>query len=324
MTSKNSKKVYESVEDLIADAANPTPLVRLNKGTNPYDNEFGIYVKLERYNPFGSIKDRVALSMLNSADIGDGQSLIEPSSGNTGIALVALANARGIPIEIAVPERIPEEKKILLRLLGVDQLWEAEDDLCPLFPNEGARGVAKSIAESPASEGKYVYLNQYENEANWKAHYLTTGPEIWKQTDGKIDYFFGAFGTCGTLTGVGKYLKEENPDIKIIGVEPTKPDHDLPGMKRISNLDGDLIPKILDQDVIDEIIPVEDGCAYRTGIHVAREGGLLVGPSTGAVLYAALKYAQGRKGLAAVISPDDAFKYVNSYKSWLKTCKKPE
>jgi len=201
-------RVYESIVDLIANPENPTPMVKISERINPNKN-LSIYLKLERYNPFGSVKDRIALSMLKGVELKEGQSLVEPSSGNTGIALTALANAKGIPIEIAVPERIPQEKKTILRLLGVNVLWQADDKLCPLFPNEGARGLVNAMLKSKGGE-KYVNPNQYENELNVRAHYETTGPEIWNQTQGKFDYFFAGFGTCGTITGVGRYLKEKN------------------------------------------------------------------------------------------------------------------
>lgn len=314
-------RVYDSIVDLIANEENPTPMVRIGERVNP-NKDFSIYVKLERYNPFGSVKDRIALSMLEGADIEQNQSLVEPSSGNTGIALAALANAKGIPIEIAVPERIPEEKKIILRLLGVNVLWEADDSLCPVFPNEGARGLVCAMLKSKGGE-KYVSPNQYENPLNVQAHYKTTGPEIWKQTEGKVDYFFAGFGTCGTITGVGRYLKEKNPSIKIIGIEPAITEHNLPGMKRISDLDEELVPKILDKSIIDDIVTVDDDDAYQTGIRLAREEGILVGPTTGAILYAALQYAEKNKGLAVVISPDDAFKYISFYAPYVKEQGKP-
>jgi len=314
-------RVYESIVDLIASPENPTPMVKISEVTNP-NKDFSIYLKLERYNPFGSVKDRIALSMLTGVTITEGQSLVEPSSGNTGIALAALANAKGIPIEIAVPERIPEEKKTILRLLGVRTLWEADDKLCPLFPNEGARGLVNAMLKSKGGE-KYVSPNQYENELNVQAHYETTGPEIWEQTQGKIDYFFAAFGTCGTITGVGRYLREKKPTITIIGVEPARADHNLPGMKRISDLAEDLVPKILDRSVIDDIVAVYDEDAYQIGIRLAREQGILVGPTTGATLYTSLQYAKKRKGLAVVISPDDAFKYISFYGPYVKEQGKP-
>jgi cysteine synthase A/cysteine synthase B len=228
------------------------------------------------------------------------------------IALASLANARGIPIEIAVPSRIPEEKKILLKLLGVKELWEADDNLCPKFPNEGARGVVNGILTSKGGE-RYFNPNQYGNHLNVEAHYRTTGPEIWEQTNGEIDYFFAATGTCGTITGVGKYLKEKKPSVKILGVEPSNTIHNIPGLKRITDLDGDLIPTILDNSVIDTIFEVNDDDAYRTGIELARKNGILVGPSTGAILAVALSFAKDHKGLAVIIAPDDAAKYISSY-----------
>lgn len=317
----NPNRVYESIVDLIASPENPTPMVKIGEKINP-GKDFPIYLKLERYNPFGSIKDRIALSMLKGVEVKEGQVLVEPSSGNTGIALAALANAKGIPIEIAVPERIPEEKKILLKLLGVKALWEADDALCPLFPNEGARGLVSAMLRSKDGE-KYVNPNQYENQLNVRAHYETTGPEIWNQTQKKIEYFFAGFGTCGTITGVGKYLKEKNPSIKVIGVEPAKAEHKLPGMKRISDLEEYLVPKILDKSVIDDTVTIDDDDAYETGIQLARKEGILVGPTTGAILHAALQYAKKHKGLAVVISPDDAFKYISFYAPYVKEDSKP-
>lgn len=314
-------RVYESIVDLIANPENPTPMVKVSERVNP-NADLKIYLKLERYNPFGSIKDRIALSMLKGIEINEGQSLAEPSSGNTGIALAALANARGIPIEIAVPQGIPDEKKTILRLLGVQTLWEADDSLCPLFPNEGARGLVSAMLRSKGGE-KYVSPNQYENQLNVQAHYENTGPEIWEQTAGLVDYFFAGFGTCGTLTGVGKYLKEKKPSVKIVGIEPATTDHNLPGMKRISDLAEDLVPKILDKSVIDDVVAVSDEDAYQTGIRLAREEGILVGPTTGAILYASLQYAKESKGLAVVISPDDAFKYMSFYKPYVKDQGKP-
>ncbi len=308
-------RVYSDITQLIAGPENPTPLVRLNK-INP-NKDFQIYLKLERYNPFGSIKDRIASEMLAALKVGD-RTVAEPSSGNTGIALTCIANALGIPIEIVVPEKIPEEKKIMLRFLGA-KVMEADDALCPLFPTEGARGIVNALINSPATRDSYVSPNQYENELNVQAHYRATGPEIWRQTQGKINYFFAGLGTCGTITGVGRYLKEQNPGIKIIGIEPSSPDHKLPGMKRITGLAEEFVPKILDRSVIDSTEEVTDEDAYKTAIALARKEGIPAGPTTGAMLYTALQYAKSRKGLAVVISPDDAFKYASFYKDILET-----
>jgi cysteine synthase A/cysteine synthase B len=315
-------RVYEDVVDLIASPKNPTPLIKLNERINPY-KEFPIYLKLERYNPFGSIKDRIAISMLEELKIQRDQTVIEPSSGNTGIALASIAKSWNFPIEIAVPQGIPEEKKILLKLLGVNVLWEAEDDLCPTFPNEGARGLVRGLINSSGSE-TLVNPNQYENFSNVRAHYTTTGPEIWNQTKGEIKYFFAGLGTCGTITGVGKYLKEKNPSIEVLGIEPSKENHNLPGMKRITGLDEKYIPKILDKSILDDIIEIDDDTAYKTGIKLARSTGILVGPTTGAILAAALQHAKRKEGLAVVISPDDASKYVSSYAPYIKDDGKPQ
>jgi cysteine synthase A/cysteine synthase B len=228
-----------------------------------------------------------------------------------------LANAQGIPIELAIPDGTPEEKKTLLRFLGAE-LLEVEDEMCPLFPTEGARGVVKSLVESDAFNGKYVSPNQYENELNVEAHYRTTGPEIWNQTGGDIDYFFAAFGTCGTITGVGRYLKERNPDIKIIGIEPSSRVHKLSGIKKISNLPDEFKPKILDYSLLDDIIAVDDRDAFEAGIRLAQTEGIMVGPTTGALLYAAQQTGADANGRAVVISPDNATKYVSAYAEYLE------
>ena len=252
--------MFDNVADLVANIDNPTPIVRVSSRFNP-EPDFEMLVKLEGFNPFGSIKDRTALFLLRGTSLKEGQILAEPTAGNTGIALAALANAQGQSIELAVPDGTPEEKKTLLRFLGAE-LLEVEDELCPLFPTEGARGVVKSMVESEAFGGKYVSPNQYESELNVEAHYHTTGPEIWKQTGGNIDYFFAAIGTGGTITGVGRFLKEQNPEIRIIGIEPASRQHKLSGIKKISDLPAQFAPKILDMSLIDEIIAVSDDDAY--------------------------------------------------------------
>jgi cysteine synthase A/cysteine synthase B len=312
--SDHQLRVYSDITQLTASPQNPTPLVRLNR-INP-NEDFQIYLKLERYNPFGSVKDRIVNEMIKALKIG-GRTVVEPSSGNTGIALACVANALGIPAEVAIPEKIPEEKKIILRFLGA-KVSEADDALCPLFPTEGARGLVNALIKSPATRDRYISPNQYENKLNVQAHYRTTGPEIWQQTQGKISHFFAGFGTCGTITGVGRYLKEQNPEIKIVGVEPSSSNHKLPGMKRITGLDEQFIPKILDYSVIDDTVAVTDEDAYRTAIALARNDGIPVGPTTGAILDAALHYAKLNSGLAVVISPDDAFKYTSFYKDILE------
>lgn len=308
---QHRQRVYNSIAELIPNPDNPTPMVKLGKRYNA-EPDFDIYVKLEGFNPFGSIKDRTALYLLRGTPLECDQVLAEPTSGNTGIALTALANAQGIKIELAVPEGAPSEKKDLLRFLGAE-LLEVDDELCPLFPSEGARGVVKSMVESKAFNGKYVSPNQYDNELNVEAHYRTTGPEIWNQTGGEIDYFFAAFGTCGTITGVGRYLKERNPNVKIIGIEPATRQHRLSGIKKISSLPDEFKPGILDYSLIDDIIAVSDHDAFEAGIRLARTEGIMVGPTTGALLHAALKVGVSVRGRAVVIAPDNATKYISAY-----------
>mgnify|MGYP001824702384 FL=1 len=308
-------EVYDSIVDLVPGPDNPTPMVRVGPRFNAQD-DFELLVKLEGMNPFGSIKDRTAWFMLKELAIEDGQSLVEPTAGNTGIALGALANARGIPLEVAVPEGVPEEKKAQLRFLGAEVI-EVEDELCPIYPSEGARGVVKSMVESVAFDGMYISPNQYESALNVAAHYHTTGPEIWRQTGGQIDYFFAGIGTGGTVTGVGRYLKERNPDIRIIGVEPALRHHKLSGLKRVTGLPEEHFPEILDRDVIDEYLSVTDEEAFKAGIRIARTDGILVGPTTGAVLHVAAEYGKENPGRAVVISGDSAAKYVSAYAEYL-------
>lgn len=313
---QDDSQVFDSIADLIPSPDNPTPMLRLGERFNPHA-DYEVLLKLEGMNPFGSIKDRTAHFMLKGLQLQEGQALAEASAGNTGIALAALANARNIPIEIAVPEGVPEAKKAMLRFLGAE-LIEVDDELCPIFPTEGARGVIKSMVESEAYDGKYVSPNQYESQLNVAAHYHTTGPEIWRQTAGNIDYFFASIGTGGTISGVGQYLKKMKPSIKIIGVEPANRHHNLSGLKRITGLPEEHYPKILDPDLLDDVISVTDDDAYAAGIQVARTDGALVGPTTGAVLHAAMQFGATNKGRAVLISADTAEKYIESYAKYLK------
>lgn len=310
----DGNRVFDSIIDLIPSPENPTPMIRLSERFNPHA-DYELLVKLEGMNPFGSIKDRTAMYMLKGLQLQADQALVEPSAGNTGIALAALANAQNTPIEIAVPTGTPEEKKALLRFLGAE-LIEVEDELCPLFPTEGARGVVKSMVESEAFDGKYVSPNQYESELNVEAHYRTTGPEIWRQTNGEIDYFYAGIGTGGTISGVGRFLKEKNPAIKIIGVEPASRHHQLSGLKRVTGLPDEHFPKILDRNLLDDLISVSDEEAYKAGIRLARSEGIMVGPTTGALLHAAMQ-AESKTGKAVLISADNAAKYVSAYSRYL-------
>jgi cysteine synthase len=297
------EQVFDSVADLIPSPENPTPMLRLGERFNPH-SDYEVLLKLEGMNPFGSIKDRTAQYLLQGLNLEEGQSLVEPSAGNTGIALAALANAQNTPIEA------------MLRFLGAEVI-EVEDEACPIFPSEGARGVVKSMVESEAYEGRYVSPNQYESELNVAAHYHTTGPEIWRQTGGNIEYFFASIGTGGTISGVGRYLKERNPSIKIIGVEPAERHHRLSGLKRITGLPDEYFPTILDRDLLDDLISVSDEDAFKAGIKLARTEGAMVGPTTGAVLHAAIEAGAKNKGRAVLISADNAAKYISAYAEFL-------
>lgn len=301
---------FGDLREMIASPANPTPLVRLNRVTEGVLGEF--WAKLEWYNPFGSIKDRAARSILEGlAARGEleGRELVEPTSGNTGVVLAALAALMGVKLTVTIPDGVPDEKKIIIRMLGAE-LWATPDDLCPInHPKDGAIALAHSIAESPANKGRYVMPNQYENPDNVRAHYETTGPEIWKQTEGKVACFVAGYGTCGTLTGVGRFLKEKNPAVRIIAIEPQK-GHRLPGLKNFSEAKK---PTILDESVIDEVVRVDDEPAYAMTRRLFREEGLIVGPSTGAIVHGALEARRNAEGVTVLISPDSGFKYTTFF-----------
>lgn len=316
MAANHARRLYDSVAELVADRENPTPLVRLGR-LEPH-SPLTLYAKLEGYNPFGSIKDRTARyllqGLLDRGALPEGKRLVEPTSGNTGIALAALANLAGIPCTITVPSAVPQEKLALLRMLGAE-VWPTPDDLCPIeHPKDGAIALAKSMVTGERTRDLYVMPNQYENDDNVRAHYETTGPEIWDQTEGRVTHFFAGYGTCGTLTGVGRYLKERNPAVRVVAVEPQR-NHKLPGLK---NFKESKKPTILDPSVIDETVEVTDEDAYRTALELARKESLLLGPSSGAVVWAARQFAHKEKGLGVVLAPDGAFKYMSFYADWLE------
>lgn len=301
---------YDDVRELIASPANPTPLVRLNRILPP--GTFELFLKLEWFNPFGSIKDRTAhylLKGLEDRGLPEGKRLVEPTSGNTGIALAALAALEGRRLTVTIPEGVPQEKMILLRMLGAE-VWPTPDDLCPIdHPKDGAIALAHSFVRGERTRDEYVMPNQYENPDNVKAHYETTGPEIWSQTEGRVRFFFAGLGTCGTITGVGRYLKEKNPDVQVIAVEPQK-GHRLPGLK---NLEESKAPAILDRSVIDRVVRVNDGPAYEMTKRLFREEGLIVGPSTGAIVHAAAEIGAENQGVGVAVSPDSGFKYASFF-----------
>jgi len=306
------RRRYADVRDLIASPRNPTPLVRLNHVATSVET----WLKLEWMNPFGSIKDRTARALLEGLEargLLDGRELVEPTSGNTGIALAALAVLEGIPITVTIPSGVPEEKLVLLRMLGATVL-PTPDELCPVdHPRDGAIALARAIAESPAHHGRYTMPNQYGNPDNVRAHYETTGPEIWEQTEGAVRAFVAGYGTCGTITGVGRFLKERDPSIRIVAVEPQR-GHRLPGLK---NFQESKAPDILDPTVIDDVVRVEDAPAYAMTARLYREEALIVGPSTGAIVHA-VTTLDANAGPVVAVSPDGGFKYASFFARHLR------
>ena len=308
LTTDGRLRRYSDVRDLLPGPDNPTPLVRLNRVAPP-DGQ--LFLKLEWLNPFGSIKDRAADYLLAGlVERGElpGAHLVEASSGNTGIALAALAALSGVQLTVTIPDGVPEEKKTLLRMLGAE-VWETPDDLCPVdHPKDGAIALARSLVASDTGT-RYVMADQYENPDNVRAHYETTGPEIWRQTEGHLQYFLAGLGTGGTITGVGSFLKEQDPTIRVIGIEP-QPGHQLPGLKSFKEAKQ---PGILDWSVVDEVIQVDDDPAYAATGRLFREEGLIVGPSTGAVVHAALELGADTGDVAVGISPDSGLKYLSYF-----------
>jgi cysteine synthase len=316
MGSDPARRRYRDVRELIGDRQHATPLVRLNRVLPP-----GLegYLKLEWLNPFGSIKDRTARYLLDGMRARgelEGREIVEPTSGNTGIALAALAALDGLKVTVTIPSGVPAEKLVLLRMLGAT-VMPTPDELCPVdHPRDGAIALARAIAESPRNRGRYAMPDQYSNPDSIRAHYETTGPEIWEQTDGRVRVFVAGYGTCGTITGVGRFLKERDSSIRVVAVEPQR-GHRLPGLK---NLEESKPPANLDRSVIDDVVRVNDAPAYAMARRLFREEALIVGPSTGAIAHAmaGLEDANaGSSGLVVGISPDGGQKYGSFYAEYL-------
>lgn len=303
-----TRRVYDNMLQLRSSTENPTPLVKINRIT-PQNTNTTFYAKLEWYNPFGAVKDRIAIHLIEDAEkkgLLKGKKIIEPTSGNTGIGLTAVANLKNYPIRTTVSSAIPDEKKNILRFLGAE-LIEVADTLCP-DPNSpgGAIGIAKSTAKNLPDT--FYMPNQYENNANIEAHYNTTGPEIWSQTQGMITHLFAGLGTCGTIGGVGKFLKEKNPKIKIIAIHPQE-NHDIPGVRSLKQLN---VTKLFNQDLYNDMIEVTNREAYDVCLRLNREESILAGPSSGMVLAGALKFLKQTDSCCAVcIFPDNIFKYTS-------------
>lgn len=302
-------RVYENVFEMLPSEENPTPLVRINKLNS--SAEFLLYAKLEWMNPFGSVKDRAAWTLLRDLEergqLGNGRGLVEPTSGNTGISLAAMARARGHRLLAVVPNKVPLEKKVLLKIAGAD-LEVVSDELCPA-PGLGDGSINLAKTHAKASAHKYAMPNQYENAKNVEAHYRTTGPEIWKQTGGKITHLFVSLGTCGTVTGTAKFLREKKPGVKIIAVQPTE-GHDVPGLRNVSQLG---VSKLFDSSLVDDILEVDFHLAYTRALDLCQNEGLLAGPSSGLILEGALEIvARDKSGFGVMIFPDNIFKYTSN------------
>lgn len=303
-------KTYERITDLIG----KTPLLKLNNYIAEKSLGADIYAKLEYLNPAGSVKDRVARAMIEDAEkrgiLKPGSVIIEPTSGNTGIGLAAIAASKGYRIILTMPETMSVERRSLLKAYGAE-----------IVLTEGVKGMKGAIekAEELAKETENSFIpGQFVNPANPAAHRATTGPEIWEDTDGKVDFFVAGVGTGGTITGVGEYLKSKNPNVKIVAVEPAGSpvlSKGTPGAHKIQGIGAGFVPDTLNTEVYDEIITVENEDAFETGRTLARKEGLLVGISSGAAVWAAAKLAKRPENKGKVIVallPDTGDRYLST------------
>lgn len=302
--------VYKSATDLIGN----TPLLELTNWEKAQGLEATVLAKLEYFNPAGSVKDRIGLAMVNDAEekglLKPGSVIIEPTSGNTGIGLAAVAAARGYRIILTMPDTMSVERRNMLKAYGAE-----------IVLTEGAKGMKGAIAraEELAKEIPSSFIpGQFVNPANPEAHYRTTGPEIWRDTEGKVDIFVAGVGTGGTITGVGRYLKEQNPNVKVVAVEPaTSPvlSKGVAGPHKIQGIGAGFVPQTLDTKVYDEVFPVENEAAFKTGKELARREGFLTGISAGAALYAATELARRPENKGKVIVallPDSGDRYLST------------
>ena len=303
---------YKSISELIG----KTPLLELGRFAESEELVATIFAKLEFFNPAGSVKDRIAKAMLDDAEqkgnLTAGSTIIEPTSGNTGIGLASVAASRGYKLILTMPESMSVERRTLLRAYG------AEVVLTPA--NEGMRGAIAKANEFAASIENSFIPSQFTNTANPAAHRSTTGPEIWEDTDGTVDIFIAGIGTGGTISGVGEYLKSKNPDIKVIGVEPSSSpviSKGKAGPHKIQGIGAGFIPDTLNTEVFDEIITVANEDALKTGNTFAKAEGALVGISSGAALWAALKVAKRKENKnknknIVVLLPDTGERYLST------------
>lgn len=303
-------EIYTSVDQLIGN----TPLFKLSGFKKKYDLAADIYAKVEYFNATGSVKDRIARQMILDAEqsgtLKPGSTIIEPTSGNTGIGLSAVGTSRGYKVIIVMPDTMSVERRKLMKAYGAQ-----------LVLTEGAEGMKGAIAKADELHAEIPdswIAGQFDNPSNWKAHYNTTGPEIEKALEGKVDILVAGVGTGGTITGTGKYLKEKNPDLKVVAVEPASSavlSGNKSGPHKIQGIGAGFVPKVLDTDIYDEIIPVSNEDAFETGASIGKTEGILVGISSGAALYAALQLAkkeENRGKNIVVIFPDSADRYLST------------
>ena len=297
-------------DGLIARVGN-TPLFPLRRLSRNLTPRVGLFAKAEWFNPGGSVKDRPALNIIQTAlangELGNGKRLLDSTSGNMGISYATLGAALGIPITLTIPASASVERMAILKALGAE--------LIPTDPLEGSDGAILKARELAAEDpGRYWYAKQYDNPANWEAHYKSTGPEILAQTAGEITHLVVGLGTSGTLTGTGKYLREQLRNVKIIGFQPDAPFHGLEGLKHMPSA---IKPGIYDPGFADEILEVRTEEAREMTLKLAREEGLFVGISSGAAAVASLRVAnQLREGLVVTIFPDAGYKYLSDTSLW--------
>ena len=302
--------IYTSADQLIG----KTPLLELTHLEQKLGLQAKIFAKLEYFNTTGSVKDRIAKAILDDAEkegkLKKGATIIEPTSGNTGIGLASVGTSRGYRVIIVMPDSMSVERRTLIKAYGAE-----------IVLTEGAKGMKGAIAKaeelSKEIEGSFI-AGQFVNPSNPKAHFETTGPEIYKDTDGKVDYFIAGVGTGGTITGTGKYLKSKNSNIKVIAVEPaTSPvlSKGTSGSHKIQGIGAGFVPEVLDTKVYDEVITVENEAAFETGSQVGKTEGVLVGISSGAALWAAIEVAkrdEARGKNIVVLFPDSGDRYLST------------
>ena len=302
--------IYTSAEQLIG----KTPLLELTHIEKKHNLKAKIFAKLEYFNPAGSVKDRIAKAMIDDAEqkglLKEGSVIIEPTSGNTGIGLASVAAARGYRIIIVMPETMSVERRQIMKAYGAE-----------LVLTDGTKGMKGAIekADELSKEIPNSFIpGQFVNEANPKAHFETTGPEIFEDTDGNVDFFVAGVGTGGTITGVGKYLKSKLPEVKVVAVEPKSSavlSTGVAGPHKIQGIGAGFVPKVLDTDIYDEIIPVENEDAFAMGKEVGRNEGVLVGISSGAALWAAIEVAKRPENEGkniVVLFPDTGDRYLST------------